>query len=378
MGERLRTTVVTPREQTARATVSVVIPCYNYARYLPEAVGSVLAQHDVDVEVIVVDDASSDDSVAVARALAARDDRVTVLVNEQNSGPVPTFNRGLDAAMGEYLVRLDADDALTPGSLSRAVALMQAVPSVGLVYGHPVHFSGDARPSSRDAVDAWYVWKGHDWLAVRCAAATNVITSPEAVMRKSVVDLVGGQRDLAHTHDMEMWLRIAARSDVAYIAGADQAFHRDHATSLSTKASDPLVILTDIRQAFDVLFDDPATAGVPRARLHDAARAAVAGQALNQAARFTDRGVTDPAGDRLLTFARETSPAVTATAEWRRADRMRVSPSAYARTSARAFGIVRRVQRRLADARRSRRWDRGGVYEPLQIVAKVGAEGVAR
>lgn len=117
------------------ATVTVVIPNFNYARYLSAAIASVLTQEGVVVDVVVVDDASSDDSVAVASRLAASDPRIQVVRQETNRGPVDTFNRGLDHVTGEFLVRLDADDMLTPGSLSRSVSLAQAFPSVGLVYG---------------------------------------------------------------------------------------------------------------------------------------------------------------------------------------------------------------------------------------------------
>ena len=67
-------------------------------------------------------------------------------------------------------------------------------------------------------------------------------------MRRSIIDRIGGQRPLAHTHDMEMWLRIAAYADVAYVNGAYEAWHREHAASLSKKAEDRLVILTEIRR----------------------------------------------------------------------------------------------------------------------------------
>ena len=106
-----------------KPTVTVVIPCYNYARYLPAAVGSVLSQSGVQADVVIVDDASSDDSLAVGRALEANDPRITVLAHARNAGPVQTFNDGLAAVHGEFLVRLDADDLLTPGSLERSVAV---------------------------------------------------------------------------------------------------------------------------------------------------------------------------------------------------------------------------------------------------------------
>jgi glycosyltransferase involved in cell wall biosynthesis len=273
----------------SETTVTVVIPCYNYARYLPDAVGSALSQAGANVDVVIVDDKSTDDSLAVARKLAAIDRRVTVIEHLKNAGPVDTFNDGLAIAKGEFLVRLDADDLLTPGSLRRAIAVMQRFPSVGLVYGHPIHFSASP-PAHRDDATSWTIWPGHEWLEARCRSGFNVITSPEVLMRRSVVDVVGGQVPLAHTHDMEMWLRMAAFCDIAYIRGADQAWHREHAKSLSATKVNDARDLTERRDAFDTLFRGKAGTIPQSAFLHEKARSAVAAHAVELATRQYDRG----------------------------------------------------------------------------------------
>jgi cellulose synthase/poly-beta-1,6-N-acetylglucosamine synthase-like glycosyltransferase len=175
-----------------RAGVSVVIPSYNYGRYLEASVRSALEQRDVEPEVIVVDDASADYSVAIAERLAAADPRVRVIRHETNLGASATFNAGYAVATGEFIVRLDADDQLTPGSLARAVALFDAFPNVGLVYGHPVHFTAADPPAAREAVRSWSVWSGADWVAERCRRGTSCITSQEAIVRASVMEQVGG------------------------------------------------------------------------------------------------------------------------------------------------------------------------------------------
>ena len=357
-----------PVEGTAGATVSVVIPCHNYAQYVRQAVGSALGQQGVEVEVIVVDDASSDDSLAVVRALAEQDPRVRVIANEQNLGPVGTFNRGLAAATGEFLVRLDADDLLTPGSSARAVAVMQQLPDVGLVYGHPLHFTGDRRPPARMSPDGWLVWSGREWLGSRCRDGTNVITSPEAVMRHSVVDRVGGQRPLAHTHDMEMWLRMAAHADVAYVEGADQAWHREHPGSLSTHAEDPLVILAELRDAFDLLFSGLEPGFAEREELHRTARLAVARQALARAARLADRGAALEEVRALLAFALACSSDLTEVKGCARLMRMVQEPGRRPGASTRRLtGVFPRLRRR-ADVRlRRMRWEKTGVYERVLV-----------
>lgn len=355
-----------PRPHDPGATVSVVITCYNYSHYLRAAVDSVLRQEDVHVDVIIVDDASQDDSLVVARQLASADSRVRVIANDVNQGAVATFNRGLVEATGEFLVRLDADDLLTPGSLRRAVAVMQRLPEVGLVYGHPIHFRGAALPLAREKVGSWIVWAGKEWLTNRSIDGTNTITSPEVVMRRSVVDVTGGQRPLTHAHDMEMWLRLSAYCDVAYVRGSDQAWHREHAGSLSTTAEKPIVILGEIREVFDTLFDDVGRIVQHGDRLRVAAHRAVAMEALDQVRRTLDRGRPDTDAALLLEFAAECSPAIRSSHEWKRTAK-RIDAAHRPRFVVVAVGAIPRLRRRLRSRRRYARWTRTGEYERMRL-----------
>ena len=97
------------------ASVSVVIPCYNYGHLLDDAVTSVLDdQEGIDVRVLIIDDASHDDSADVARKIADRDPRVEVIVHTANRGHIATYNEGLlEWADGDYSVLMSADDRLT-------------------------------------------------------------------------------------------------------------------------------------------------------------------------------------------------------------------------------------------------------------------------
>src|SRR3954451_9368464 len=119
--------IVRPSSGQVRSPrVSVVIPCYNYARFLPASVESALAQPGVDVDVLIVDDASTDGSGDLAEALAADHPRIRVHRSPTNRGNIATYNYGLAQVEGEYVFLLSADDMLTPGALSRAVRLMEA------------------------------------------------------------------------------------------------------------------------------------------------------------------------------------------------------------------------------------------------------------
>lgn len=223
-----------PLDRIAR--VSVVIPCYNYGRYLKECVASVTQnQPGVEVEVIIVDDKSTDDSVLIARSIQASDSRIRLIEHIQNAGHIATYNDGLQTATGEYILLLSADDLVTPGALTRAAELLSAEPSVGLVYGNAIPFTGSAPPSRRDR-KKWIIWSGPDWLRDRCKSGYNVASSPEVVMRASVLQAIGGYRsDLPHAGDFEMWMRASAVACVGFVMGVDQAYYRKHNTNMHKK-----------------------------------------------------------------------------------------------------------------------------------------------
>ncbi|WP_420348110.1 glycosyltransferase family 2 protein [Pelagibius sp.] len=103
--------------------VSVIIPAYNAAAYLERTVASVQGQSLADSEILIIDDCSTDRTLAVARSLAAADDRIQVIAAERNGGPAAARNLGLDSAQGDWIALLDADDAFEPGRLARLTAL---------------------------------------------------------------------------------------------------------------------------------------------------------------------------------------------------------------------------------------------------------------
>lgn len=102
--------------------VSVILPAYNAAAHLRRAVDSALAQTMADLEIVIVDDASTDATLEIAGRIAARDSRVRVLHNERNSGPSVSRNRAIAAARGEWIAILDADDSWFPERLERMLA----------------------------------------------------------------------------------------------------------------------------------------------------------------------------------------------------------------------------------------------------------------
>ena len=133
----LKTRVVESRG----ALVSVIIPCFNQAQYLPEAVESVLAQEYSNWEIIIVNDGSQDNTSDVASALArANPDRRIRLLEQANGGLAEARNAGIRASAGEYILPLDADDKIAPAMLEKTLSCLEADPSVAIVYTDAEYF----------------------------------------------------------------------------------------------------------------------------------------------------------------------------------------------------------------------------------------------
>jgi len=279
--------IVRPGKQNGRSpVVSVIIPCYNYGHYLNQCVNSVLGQEDVRVEIIIIDDASSDGSDQIVRRIGTRDARIRTICHAVNQGHIATYNEGIAQVSGDYTVLLSADDLLTPGCLSRATSLMEAYRSVGLVYGFPVDFTDDHLPAARKTAKSWIIWPGHDWLAYRCKVGQNIIRSPEVVLRTSVLREIGGyQSHLPHAADFELWMRAATVSDVGYVAGADQAYYRIHTTNMHQSVFDMLDDFSQRLASFDTIFNERSELLRDPGSMRDSAHRSLARGALSQAVR---------------------------------------------------------------------------------------------
>ena len=296
------------------SSVSVVIPCYKYGHFLEEVVSSVLDdQAGVDVRVLIIDDASPDDSADIARKIAARDPRVELVVHTTNKGHIATYNEGLlEWADGDYCVLLSADDRLTPGALQRATDLLDARPGVGFVYGNALHFKhGAPMPPARTKVRGWSVWSGQVWLErqFRRQASTG-ITSPEVVVRTSLQRRVGGyDARLPHAGDHEMWVRLATNANVGHLHGVDQAYYREHEQNMSGSYT----AVMDFRQrqlAFEVVLDRFGEKLSDRQHLSDIVHRKLAWESLLIAARAYDRRRTAQTPvDDLVAFAIDCWPA---------------------------------------------------------------------
>jgi glycosyltransferase involved in cell wall biosynthesis len=217
-----------------KSSVDSVVPCYRYGHFLRECVESVLRQSGPELRVLIIDDASPDNTAEIAEELVSSDPRVDYRRHTSNQGLIATANEGIAWARADYMILLSADDYLLPGALSRSVDLMDDHPSVAFTFGGAVALDqrGERSRLRTGVGPRTRILSGLDFIAL--SRAKNIVPSPTVVVRTSLQKELGGYlADLPHTSDMEMWLRLAAHGDVGVIA-ADQAVYRLHSANMSS------------------------------------------------------------------------------------------------------------------------------------------------
>lgn len=208
--------------------VSVLLAVRDGEPYVRQAVASIVGQTFADLELLVVDDASTDRTAAAVESFG--DDRIRLLRNERNLGQVPSLNRGLREAHGEFVARLDHDDWCRPERLERQVALLDAHPRVGLVgawlelvdeHDRPV---GTLRKRLDDRADFVFhslimrVWISH----------------PAAMYRREPVLALGGYDEATGpSEDKDLWRRLLLAGWDARIVPEPLVVYRLHESQLS-------------------------------------------------------------------------------------------------------------------------------------------------
>ena len=178
--------------------VSVIVPCYKLAQYLPEALDSVLAQSFRDWECIVVNDGSPDNTAEIIDEYCRKDSRFKAL-NLKNGGVIKARNEGVKLSHGDYLLFLDADDILMPDYLEKAASRMDADANVLIVTG-PAEFFGEAKKSYKMVIPPF---SRETMLGRNCIHISSLV-------RRSDFDRVGGfSPDMAAgLEDWDFWLGI--------------------------------------------------------------------------------------------------------------------------------------------------------------------------
>jgi glycosyltransferase involved in cell wall biosynthesis len=192
---------------------SFLIPVRDGSRFIVGALESVLAQTESDLEVVVVDDGSVDDTNALVEAVRRRDLRVRLLRRPLGTGVVDALNFGLAHAHGAFVARLDADDLALPNRLEKQLGFLDAHPTVAVVGSalelldeRGAHAGRLDHPTDPKAVSAGLL-RG------------NVLAHSAVVIRRECLDAVGGYRSaFEHAEDYDLWLRIADVYSLANLA----------------------------------------------------------------------------------------------------------------------------------------------------------------
>jgi glycosyltransferase involved in cell wall biosynthesis len=235
--------------------VSVIIPTYNRAHFIAEAIRSVLSQTYRDFEIIVVDDGSTDNTKEVVNSFK---DHHIRYIYQDNQRVCVARNNGIEVSKGEYIVLLDSDDVLMEKAIERELHMLERNPEVGLSYGQKYmmdekgHIFALRKPKHR----APGVYRGAKEIINLFRYGNYIVPSTTMIRRSSIIDV--GLFDPAFnagSNDFEMWVRIAKKYAVAYIA-EPVAKYRISSTSI-TNGRNPDEIEETNSRIFESVFNDP-------------------------------------------------------------------------------------------------------------------------
>jgi glycosyltransferase involved in cell wall biosynthesis len=231
----------------SQRTVSIIMPVYNAAAYLAEAVDSILAQTYRDFQFVIVNDGSTDRSPAILERYAQRDNRIK-LISRPNTGIVGALNDALAEATGQYVARMDADDVSEPNRLAVQVDFLDKHPDVVAVGSRVVGIDPcgcelfhSEHKLSHDEIDAELL-NGVGWALVH----------PAVVMRRDVVRQLGGYRkQWQWVEDLDLFLRLAEIGRLANV-GEFLLNYRQHTESVNRTRAAEQARLADacVREAY--------------------------------------------------------------------------------------------------------------------------------
>jgi glycosyltransferase involved in cell wall biosynthesis len=206
--------------------ITVIMPVYNAAPYVAEAARSILSSSFRELELLAINDGSTDDSEATLRSIA--DHRLRIISNPVNVGVVKTLNRGLDLAEGEFVARMDADDISMPKRLAQQLAFMEANPQIGVCGTWVTTFGDGPKRVLRGPLTPAEI---HARLF-----GFNALSHPTVILRRSFF-LRHGLRyavEAVHAEDLDLWMRAAECFPLANIPVAGLRY-RVHANQIANR-----------------------------------------------------------------------------------------------------------------------------------------------
>lgn len=207
-----------PFFETLMTKVTIGIPTFNMAEYVGLAVESALAQTHQDIEIVVCDNASTDQTLEVLAAF--KDPRLKIFQNSSNLGMIANFNRVIECATAPWIKFLEADDLLEPECVERMVEVAERHPNLGIVSVGRTLIDSDGRTIGGHRKETSEVVSGRTVLNRVRRMGNEIGTPTDVLIRRSVLEKVG-YFDLEYgryLNDWDLWLRIAEVSDVAFVA----------------------------------------------------------------------------------------------------------------------------------------------------------------
>lgn len=196
--------------------VSFVVPAYNSSATIRDALESIASQSVQPREIVVVDDASTDDTCVVVEGMADEHTTVRLVRMEQNGGPATARNRGVQEASGEWVAFLDADDMCVPGRLEKQLAFLRENPDVAMVCGQAERISGSIPGRGRGPAA-----RGDGrvrMLGLSDFIQNNQVATSTVLIRRDVFLQLGGfDPQFRGPEDLDLWLRLAAEHEIGML-----------------------------------------------------------------------------------------------------------------------------------------------------------------
>lgn len=224
-------------------TISAVIPTYNSAGFLPQAIASIRRQTHGITEIIIIDDGSTDNTAEVVASLG----HDIIYMRQQNAGPAAARNRGIATATGQYIAFLDADDQWTPQKTEQQMAIMKKQADVALIASDMAEIDME----DQIIVDSVLRKHGtHDFFrnlagtpvpqALAALVHKNFIPTGTVLVKTEVLSEMGGfNLNIRYGEDLELWARIASRYPLICLPEI-HLLRRQHATN-TTKSTEPML-----------------------------------------------------------------------------------------------------------------------------------------
>lgn len=221
--------------------VSILMPVRNEERYLSAALESLFRQTLTEWELIAVDDGSRDATPSILFEAARRDPRVHV-IRREGAGLVAALNEGLPYCRAPLLARMDGDDISHPLRLERQAAYLDANPEFGLVACAFRHFPRTGLKQGMRAYETWQNGLNTHELIIRDLFVESPFVHPSVMIRKTIIDRLGGYQDCGWAEDYDLWLRLAAEG-VRFARIPQQLFFwRDHPERATRTMSEYAVV----------------------------------------------------------------------------------------------------------------------------------------